>query len=509
MMLKAATYSLTLLLVTASCGQATDQSSLPEDSDNDLQFAVPAFAADPSLSQRDTSTWTYETFDDWKQACDLLPANRTLNRRFPPPNLLPFKTSQEFDQALEAAFDHFKNGKLTEADLWLNGGPEPSTFFDTSRVYFERNGLPFRLFAQRLEVPPNSKLFVHGDFHGDIHSFIAYLSKLNEQKVLDGFKLIVPDTSFLFLGDYTDRGVYGVEVIYTLLRLLLANPENVHLARGNHEDITLTAKYGFTTELAFKFGRNYDIRKPMRLYDFLPVVLYLGCGDNYVQCNHGGMEPGYNPAQLLEEANPIGFQLLGSLQQKSYFNKHPDFLESLDPLTRRQFGSQLRDFTPADPVTPVVLGFMWNDFSILRSDPPLAYDPNRAWVYGKSATEHILTHSSTDSHKLRAVIRAHQHSSLLNPMMRRLVACNGVHRHWQEGDNPALLNADPEILRASLETDPIRPLVDGSVFTLNVAPDSAYGIGCNYSFDTYAIVTTAEEFSDWTLEVHNVNAPKW
>lgn len=459
--------------------------------------------------ERASVDWKYASFADWKSACDRLPANRTLNGRFPPRNALPFQTSQEFDRALDAAFGHFQSSRLAKADLWVGEAPEFGTFFDTSRVYFERNGLSFSPFAQKLDVPPGSKLLVHGDFHGDIHSLLSFLLTLNKQNILEGFKITAPQTSFLFLGDYTDRGIYGVEVVYTLLRLLLANPEKVFLVRGNHEDISLTARYGFFAELTAKFGRRYDVHKPMRLYDFLPVVLYLGCGTNYVQCNHGGMEPGYNPSRLLQQEQTIGFQLLGILRQQSYIRKHSDFLNDLDPAARRQFMSQLQDFAPTSPVFPTTLGFMWNDFSLLISEPSLAYNPGRSWIYGKNATEHILAHSGTESHKLRAVIRAHQHSSILNPMMRRLIAGKGVHRHWQEGDGTTLLNADRRTLETTLESDQQRQFTDGCVFTLNAAPDSVYGAGCRYNFDTYAIVTTAEKFSEWTFEVHNIEAPKW
>ena len=492
---------LILLLSSLSCSQANDQGPISSSS------PVPA-NQDTDSSTIEASFWKYPTLSSWLQACDPLPTNRSLNGRLPAKNLLPL-SAKEFDKALDTAFRQIKASILSETNRWTGETLDADLFFDTTRVYVENNGLPFSPFAQKLEVEAGTKLIVHGDFHGDIHSLNGLLERLNQQKILDGFKIIRPQTQFLFLGDYTDRGVYGSEVIYTLLRLKLANQDKVQLVRGNHEDLSLTARYGFFAELVGKYGRDYDLRKPLRLYDFLPVVLYLGCDDNFVQCNHGGMEPGFNPITLLQAAPTTAFQLIGTLKQETYLKTHADFLEGVDPSYRRQYTSMLRDFRPNSPVDPVTLGFMWNDFSILSSDPSLSYNPGRAWVYGQAATQHILKHSSNSTHRVRAVMRAHQHSSLMDPMMRRLVGCRGIHRHWQANDTQALLQADPRQLETILESQAKRSFRDGSVFTINVAPDSAYGIGCKFDFDTYGELDTAKEFTDWTLTVHNIESERW
>ncbi len=480
-------------LITVSCSPTTQRNASIEQS---------------SVSGTDPiGQGPYPDFETWKRACDRLPTNLSLQGLFPSRELLPLPDAREFDRILKAAFEHFQSGRLARPENWTGTPPDPNTFFDTSRIYYEHSDIPFTPFAQKLAVAPGEKFLIHGDFHGDIHSLIAFLAALNDQSILDGFRLRDERTSFLFLGDYTDRGVYGVEVIYTLLRLLLANPDRVHLVRGNHEDISLTAEYGFFTELAVKFGKQYDVRLPMRLYDFLPVVLYLGSGDNYVQCNHGGMEPGYRPALLLADPAPLGFELLGTLLQKKYCQHHPDFLQTLSPDLRPALEPLLQDFVPANPVSPAPLGFMWNDFSLLIEETALTYNPGRAWVYGEKATHHLLSHATTGAQKVQAVIRAHQHSGVPNPMMMRLIAARGVHRHWQLADGPALLYVNSQVLAQNLETGPRRKMVPGAVYTFNVAPDSVYGMGCGYDFDAWARLTTAESFENWTLEVFSQTLP--
>ena len=301
--------------------------------------------------------------------------------------------------------------------------------------------------------------------------------------------------------------MYGVEVLYTLLRLKLANPDRVHLVRGNHEDLSLIARYGFMAEGRGKYGRNFDAAKILRAYDFLPVVLYLGAGKDFLQLCHGGMEPGFQPASLLNAPGTNRFQLLGALQQADFRRQNPDWLAS-DRDAAAAAQEQFRDFTPTAPTLPAVIGFMWNDFTVFRDDPAFAHNPERAYVYGQPAVTYLLRRAGEGEAKLRAVIRAHQHSGNLNPMMRRLVASQGTFRHWQEVGSAAALGAAPAALAHQLETAPERAVPEGSVWTLNVTPDSIYGQACGFDFATATTLKLGPEFTDWRLTIGPVAVPK-
>ena len=446
----------------------------------------------------------YPTFADWKSACTDLPANRTLLRQAATTKLeTALPDFEEVAKALLAAFESFKTGSMESAANWVGAKPKVTEFFNTNRAYFLNPPIPFQPFAQKLQVPAGSEVIYHGDFHGDIHSFIAMLASLNQAGTLDGFRLAKPNSYMVFLGDYTDRGNYGIEVLYTLLRLKLANPEHVFMARGNHEDVQMISTYGFLAECQKKYATKFKPALIGRLYDFFPVVIYVGSGTDFIQCNHGGMEPGYLPGALLDTKPAVAYQLLGQVTGGTFLAKHPGLLQSADPLRQSFLKSKILDHTPLAPMSPLINGFMWNDFTVFASEPGLGYMDGRGFVYGKSGTRIVLDASAGAKARVRGVFRAHQHSSAVNPMMRRLVAGNGLFRHWHEHDSLAKADATAAVLRGKckLEHSATRPLKDGSVWTFNVAPDSYYGRGNSYKFDTYGVLSTGEAFADWKLRV--------
>ncbi|MSQ93653.1 MAG: hypothetical protein EXR98_03750 [Gemmataceae bacterium] len=459
------------------------------------EIAFLTLVLSPSLLSAQQAVPDYKK---WRLVCAKLPANRELKGTLPDKKLLPLPAFADFERVLDAYLRLEREGPLADAKAWVAKQPDPKLFFDFTRSWYAGKKIPFQPFAAKLVLPNDATAIIMGDLHGDVRSLLCTLDELNERKILDGFRFRESKYHFLFLGDFTDRGAYGTEVLYTLFCLKLANPDRVHFARGNHEDFHIVSRYGFLDELQAKYGQQANIAKVMRSYDLMPVVIYVGNGSDFLQMNHGGMEPGYNPRGLLAAGGSPRFQLLGKLNQKAYHEARAGWLGK-DPAVLALAEQHFGDFTPEAPTTPRSIGFMWNDFTVFTDEPALGYE--RSLVFGAQPTRRILADASTDKLRVRAVVRAHQHVPELNPLMSRLVASDGIFRHWQENESTADAKKSVDALRRHLRPQQTRSIPDGSVWTFNVAPDSIYGARCRCDFVTVGMLKLAPAFKDWQMSV--------
>ena len=104
--------------------------------------------------------------------------------------------------------------------------------------------------------------------------------------------------SYLFLGDYVDRGKYSLETISLLLAYKIKFPECFFLLRGNHECASISRQYGFFDECK----RRYNIKMWktfVEVFNCFPICASI---DDKILCMHGGLSPEFN---TLDQLNKI------------------------------------------------------------------------------------------------------------------------------------------------------------------------------------------------------------
>eukprot|EP00939_MAST-03C_sp_MAST-3C-sp1_P004538 g4538.t1 len=153
----------------------------------------------------------------------------------------------------------------------------------------------------------SSPMYVFGDLHGNLDDLHFFAEKLWT------FGMGLTAGTFLCLGDYVDRGPYGIEVVAYLMAQKVLHPHKIHMLRGNHETRAVNGMMDHYKEGSFlwqclnRFGEKMGQaiwENVNKVFDRMPLAAVV---DGDVFCVHGGIPRPLdtNPILWLNDINTL------------------------------------------------------------------------------------------------------------------------------------------------------------------------------------------------------------
>jgi hypothetical protein len=162
------------------------------------------------------------------------------------------------------------------------------------------NGVTVELAKESHVVQIEGPVRVFGDIHGQFLDLVQFFHLFGSPDKMTGRGR---DTTFVFLGDFVDRGFYSLEVLILLFSLKLANPKKIVLIRGNHESRSMSWQFGFREEIMSKFGPTAGpqyFEMFNNVFDHLPLTCVVG---KRIICMHGGLGPNVETLEQIAQVS--------------------------------------------------------------------------------------------------------------------------------------------------------------------------------------------------------------
>jgi len=154
--------------------------------------------------------------------------------------------------------------------------------------------------SQDMVLKLRAPIKVYGDIHGQYLDLMRLFARYKAPT--DGDQGDIDSMDYLFLGDFVDRGSFSLETVCLLFALKVKYPSQIHLIRGNHEDPTINAIYGFRDECRRRLKEDTDDpdscwNKFNRAFEWLPIGAVI---EDRILCLHGGIGGSINSIRDIE-----------------------------------------------------------------------------------------------------------------------------------------------------------------------------------------------------------------
>ena len=220
----------------------------------------------------------------------------------------------------------------------------------------------YQYFGGKDKTTKKGKFFFVADTHGsfkDTTKLIHHFEQEIETARQENYEIKI-----VFIGDFVDRNELDVHNMLYIIAFNLKYPNNVLLLRGNHEEVTVNANYGFGKNVMDHFSKM-AYATFNNVFKDLPLLCFFHCFEGNVLCLHGEI-----PLQVDEVTNAYTVPDLNDWE----FKNRQIIIDDMDSITQQ---------------------ILWND-------PILNYNPqtnqkfyiNRrgiGYTFGKEVFDEILS----------------------------------------------------------------------------------------------------------------------